>query len=84
MVSNSGIKLIYLQVHEVNVGVDIKPDPVAVKINDIVCWIFRSLRQYGVSRVQSIDQIAGNEVEEVTVPPRYVKKDVIFFCFMGN
>ena len=57
--------------HEVNVGVDIKPDPVAVKMNDIVCWIFRSLRQYGVSRVQSIDQIAGNEVEEVTVPPRY-------------
>ena len=59
-----------LQVHEVNVGVDIKPDPVTLKLNDIVCWIFRSLRQYNVSRVESIDQIAGNEIENVTVPPR--------------
>ena len=53
-----------------NVGVDIKPDPVTLKLNDIVCWIFRSLRQYNVSRVESIDQIAGNEIENVTVLPR--------------
>ena len=53
-----------------NVGVEIKPDPVAIKLNDIVCWIFRSLRQFTVSRVDSIDQVVGNEIENPTVPPR--------------
>ncbi|XP_052779768.1 uncharacterized protein LOC128217013 isoform X4 [Mya arenaria] len=58
------------QVHEVHVGVDIKPDPVTIKINDIVCWIFRSLRMYDVERVNSIDQVVGNEMQNPTVAPR--------------
>ena len=53
-----------------NVGVEIKPDPVTVKLNDIVCWIFRSLRQYNVQWVESIDQVVANEIENITVPPR--------------
>ena len=55
-----------------NVGVDIKPDPVTIKVNDIVCWIFRSPRQYDVVRVDSLDQVVGNDIQEITVLPRYV------------
>ena len=46
-------------------------DLVIVKLNDIVCWIFRSLRQYNVQWVESIDQVVANEIENLTVPPRY-------------
>lgn len=49
---------------------DIKPDPVTIKMNDIVCWIFRSPRMYDVVPVASLDQVVGDDIQEITVPPR--------------
>lgn len=61
---------LFLQVHEVNVALEIKPDPVTIKCNDIVCWIFRGLRSYGVCEVQNIEQLSTEELECQPVTPR--------------
>ncbi|XP_063446523.1 uncharacterized protein LOC134726026 isoform X8 [Mytilus trossulus] len=58
------------QVHEVNVALEIRPDPVTIKCNDIVCWIFRGLRSYDVAEVKNVDQLTTEELESAAVTPR--------------
>ncbi|CAC5396477.1 unnamed protein product [Mytilus coruscus] len=58
------------QVHEVNVALEIRPDPVTIKCNDIVCWIFRGLRSYDVDEVKNVDQLTTEELESKAVTPR--------------
>lgn len=59
------------QVHEISVGtVEIKPDPVTVQLNDIVCWVFRGLRFHDVYLVENADQVLAKKFTGDPVPPR--------------
>ncbi|KAL5013162.1 hypothetical protein ScPMuIL_007432 [Solemya velum] len=59
------------QVHEISVGtVEIKPDPVTVQLNDIVCWVFRGLRFHDVYLVENADQMLAKKFTGDPVPPR--------------
>ncbi|KAL3853216.1 hypothetical protein ACJMK2_016773 [Sinanodonta woodiana] len=59
-------------VHEVQVSsAEIKPDPVTIKQNDIVCWIFKTPRQYDVVEVETVDQVMSGEYQSSNeFPPR--------------
>jgi len=49
---------------------EIKPDPVTVKQNDIVCWIFRGIKTYDVSEVETVDQLMAGFTQQSTISPR--------------
>ncbi|KAK3579080.1 hypothetical protein CHS0354_029940 [Potamilus streckersoni] len=59
-------------VHEVQVSsAEIKPDPVTIKQNDIVCWIFKTPRQYDVVEVETVDQVMSGDYQSTNeFPPR--------------
>lgn len=71
------------KVHEVNVAIEIKPDPVTIKANDIVCWIFRGLRTYDVAEVQKIDQLTTEELDSKSITPRYIYLSGSNVCHLG-
>ncbi|XP_041347758.1 uncharacterized protein LOC121367568 [Gigantopelta aegis] len=59
------------QVHEIAVSShEIKPDPVTIQMNDIVCWAFRGPRSHGVVPVETVDQLLDAQFAEKTVTPR--------------
>lgn len=58
-------------VHEVEVGPIIRPDPISVKVHDIVCWIFSSPQKENVLEIDHPDQVLENLKCE-GVSPRYV------------
>nr|XP_034305803.1 uncharacterized protein LOC105321045 isoform X1 [Crassostrea gigas] len=47
-------------VHEVEVGPIIRPDPISVKVHDIVCWIFSSPQKENVLEIDHPDQVLEN------------------------
>ncbi|KAK3103976.1 hypothetical protein FSP39_023382, partial [Pinctada imbricata] len=51
------------RVHEVKVGLSIDPDPVEVKLNDIVCWVFSSNKTEDVAEMETADQVTANEIQ---------------------
>lgn len=57
-------------VHEVEVGPIIRPDPISVKVHDIVCWIFSSPQKENVLEIDHPDQVLENLKCE-GVSPRY-------------
>lgn len=62
-------------VHEVEVGPIIRPDPISVKVHDIVCWIFSSPQKENVLEIDHPDQVLENLKCE-GVSPRYA----VNFC----
>lgn len=56
-------------IHTINVRSEIKPDPLLVKENDIVCWSFNGDKKHDVVQVSSLQQ-AVNIPRSRTVPPR--------------
>ncbi|XP_048739977.2 uncharacterized protein LOC125654190 isoform X5 [Ostrea edulis] len=54
-------------VHEVEVGPIIRPDPISVKVHDIVCWIFNTSQKENVMEIDHPDQVVENlQCEEVS------------------
>ena len=64
------IFITYSQVHEVVVGSDIRPDPVTLQVNDIVCWVFKQCISHGVSEVKGVAQILDAEFKSLSIVAR--------------
>ena len=63
------------QVHEVTVGSEIRPDPVTLQLNDIICWNFKQAVNQGVSLVKDVGEILDAQSKSVPIVARHV----IFF-----
>lgn len=66
-------------VHEIDVGTIIRPDPLSVKVHDIVCWIFSSPQKENVVEIKHPDQVMES-LESEAVSPRYTATPTMTPC----
>ncbi|GFR62052.1 hypothetical protein ElyMa_001861900 [Elysia marginata] len=58
------------QVHEITVGSEIRPDPITIQMNDIVCWVFKQAVSQGVTTVDTVDKILDAHLTNIPIAAR--------------